>query len=596
LKVQWRKRIGASCAAALLVLGSLVTLLVGPAAAVPDGASRFVPFGPVRLVDSRVPGQRALLGPVGDNAVVTIQVTGQAGLPTSGISAVVVNLTLVNTSGPGFAQALPAGSAPGGSSNLNVLSAGQTMASMAVVPLGAGGRISVYEQRRADLIVDVLGYFTPSGATTAGRYLAVSPARLLDSRSGIGLGAAGRFERGGVRKLAVAGRGGVPANARAAVLNVTVTDPAGPGFVSVMPSGGALPPSTSTVNVERAGQTRANLAVVPLGPDGGVTVFSDMPAHVLADVTGYVTASSAARDTDGLFVPLSPSRLLDTRSGIGVPAGKPGAGAVLTVPAAGRGGIPTSGVAAVAAAITATDANGPGYVTAWPAGAAVPPTSALNTSVRGDTVPNAAFVGLGTSGGFSLFTSGGTHLLADVTGYFLGAATPPAPAAPAPSAASSESDRWAYWGYLYSDGKQLASGAWRWTQAPLYYGASAARFERGAALNGINVTRQSNGDYVTQTAHPALPDLRGRAPAEVAAYLAAVIEGEGDRCTGLVDDDPSRAHVEYLAQLLAQLGVSSRLESNNAGTYWELYAARASWPIIQSWPYATTARTPGIGC
>ena len=79
-----------------------------------------MPFGPARLVDSRHPGQTALLGVVGEDTSVPIQVTGQAGLPTSGISAVVVNITLAATSAPGFVQAYPTGQPRGASSNLNV--------------------------------------------------------------------------------------------------------------------------------------------------------------------------------------------------------------------------------------------------------------------------------------------------------------------------------------------------------------------------------------------------------------------------------------------------------------------------------------------
>ena len=69
------------------------------------------------------------------------------------------------------------------------------------------------------------------------------------------------------------------------------------------------------------GQTTPNLAVVPVGPDGSITVFSQRGTHVVVDVFGYFTNQTADPSSDGLFVPLSPSRLLDTRRD-----GKPGAG------------------------------------------------------------------------------------------------------------------------------------------------------------------------------------------------------------------------------------------------------------------------------
>ncbi len=97
----------------------------------------------------------------------------------------------------------------------------------------------------------------------------------------------------------------------------------------------------------------------------------------------------------------------------------------------------------------------------------------------------------------------------------------------------------------------------------------------------------------TTKPHPAAPDMRGRPNAEVEWFLAALIEDEGDRC-GLVVDDPDRAHVDYVGQLLTQLGVTFNITSGGGG-FWSLRANAASFPIIQSWPYATTARTPGIG-
>ena len=56
---------------------------------------------------------------------------------------------------------------------------------------------------------------------------------------------------------------------------------------------------------------------------------------------------------------------------------------------------------------------------------------------------------------------------------------------------------------------------------------------------------------------------------EVQWFLAALIEDEGDRC-GLVDDDPYRAHVEYVGQLLTQLGVTFTMSSGSGG-FWVVW-------------------------
>ena len=141
-----------------------------------------------------------------------------------------------------------------------------------------------------------------------------SPARLVDTR--LSTTRSGRSP-GGTLVVGVAGTNGIPANATAAVLNVTVTQPDGGGFTTVFPTGSALP-TTSTLNVDGTGQTRAALTTVPLGSNGSVSVFSERGSQIIVDVVGYYGPAVSAA---GRLVPLAPSRLLDTRNGTGVPAG-----------------------------------------------------------------------------------------------------------------------------------------------------------------------------------------------------------------------------------------------------------------------------------
>jgi hypothetical protein len=119
----------------------------------------------------------------------------------------------------------------------------------------------------------------------------VSPARLLDTRSanstvdGVGAGG-GVVAAGSVTVVEVAGRGGVPVDAVAAVLNVTVVGPGADGFVAVFPCGQATP-NASSVNY-RAGVDIANAVIVKLGPGGTACVFSHADTHLVADVNGYL--------------------------------------------------------------------------------------------------------------------------------------------------------------------------------------------------------------------------------------------------------------------------------------------------------------------
>ena len=109
--------------------------------------------------------------------------------------------------------------------------------------------------------------------------------------------------------------GAIPAGATAVALNLTATEAAGPGFVTVWATGQARPP-TSSLNLSAAGETAANAVVVPIGQGGQINLFTLGSTHLVADVTGYFTGVAAS--TDGRFTAASaPTRLLDTRTGTG---------------------------------------------------------------------------------------------------------------------------------------------------------------------------------------------------------------------------------------------------------------------------------------
>jgi hypothetical protein len=85
---------------------------------------------------------------------------------------------------------------------------------------------------------------------------------------------------------------------------------------------------------------------------------------------------------------------------------------------AGRAGVPVGALAAVLN-VTVTEAQGAGFVTVFPCGSVRPVASSLNYGV-GSTIPNGVIAKLGDGGKVCLFVSNGTHLIADVTGYFPG--------------------------------------------------------------------------------------------------------------------------------------------------------------------------------
>ncbi len=129
-------------------------------------------------------------------------------------------------------------------------------------------------------------------------------------------------------------------------------------------------------------------------------------------------------DAAGLYRPLVPSRLLDTRTGLGGSTTM-GPGQTIAFTVANRGGVPSTGAAAVALNVTATNPNAAGYLTLFPAGG-WPRTSSVNFAT-GQTVPNRVIVGVGANGQVSIFNGGASvDVVVDVSGWFTDASDPAA--------------------------------------------------------------------------------------------------------------------------------------------------------------------------
>jgi hypothetical protein len=118
-------------------------------------------------------------------------------------------------------------------------------------------------------------------------YNTVVPCRLVDTRGPNGPFAGPALSANDPRTFAVNPLCGIPASALALAVNVTVVDPTSMGFLTAYP--GFPVPATSTLNY-RAGQTRANSAILSLGEGAVYRVLCAQPsgsAHVLVDVMGY---------------------------------------------------------------------------------------------------------------------------------------------------------------------------------------------------------------------------------------------------------------------------------------------------------------------
>jgi LPXTG-site transpeptidase (sortase) family protein len=397
----------------LVLLAGGAPLLAPAPAGASTSTSRFEAVGPLRLLDTRDLGARP-----GAGSVLTVPVTAHPLVADDALAAV-LTVTVTETAAPGYVTVWPAGEGRPVASNLNVDQPGTTVPNLVTVRLG-GGAVQIFIQPAAHVVVDVSGVFRPATSATAGRLVTAAPValpqRVLDTRD---LGAP--LRQGGSTRITLPSW--VPRDATAAVVNLTITETFGPGFWTAWPSGTSRPVASS-LNASFAGQTVAAQAIVPLG-NGAFDVFAMAGGHLVVDVAGYFTGASAPLATSGLFVPVSPSRLLDTREGGALnPLGagmKPQAQWSVEVPVAGRAGV---GVAAAASFnVTLTSTRGPGFVTGWPAGQPRPLASTLNATAAWQTVANHALVPLG-SRGLSLFTQSGSHMVVDVNGWYTGLSLP----------------------------------------------------------------------------------------------------------------------------------------------------------------------------
>ncbi len=366
-----------------------------------QGNPSLVSLTPARILDTRY-GTGAPSRILRNGETVPLTVTGVGGVPTTGVGTVVLNVTVTGPTGAGFVTAYPSGATRPTASNLNYVR-NQTVANQVVTKVGSDGVVNLYVLTGTQLIADVTGWY-PSGAA----YRALIPRRILDTRYGTGA-PRGVVPAGGQRDLTVLGVGAVPAaGVDSVVLNLTAVTPSADGYLTAWPTGQPRP-GVSNVNFQR-GQILPGLAIVKVGSSGKVSIYTHASSHIVADVVGFFPDGSD-------YVGLSPARIVDTRYGIGAARHVVGSGGVLTLPVAGLGGVPASGVKAVMLNVTVTGTTGSGYLTVYPSDVTRPTTSTLNY-VRGDTLSNSVIARLGGDGKVRIYVKTATHVVVDVSGYF----------------------------------------------------------------------------------------------------------------------------------------------------------------------------------
>ncbi len=376
-------------------------------------ASTYTAITPVRLLDTRE--GNGLSGRIHANVPATFTVAGRGGIPSNAV-AVTGNITAVAPSA-GWAVFLgPNPVASPDSSTIN-FGPGDVAGNGLTVALSSSGTLSATyistSGNTTDLVFDATGFFTPDA--TGATYHAMSPARVLDTRQAVGL--ATRLIANTPATFTVAGQNGIPADATAVTGNLTVVGETSAWAVFLGPVAEAAP-TTSTLNFT-AGQAKGNSLTVELGTGGSLSAtYISNPGNttdLVFDVTGFYTPDA----TGARFVPVSPIRLLDTRSGNGI-SGRLSANTPASFVAAGRLGVPATATA-ITGNLTVVNDTAAWAVFLGPVATASPTTSTLNFTAHA-VVGNGLTVSIGAGGDlFATYMStrgNTTDLVLDVTGYF----------------------------------------------------------------------------------------------------------------------------------------------------------------------------------
>lgn len=242
-------------------------LLVDLAGVVVDGAGGHVGAPPRRVVDTRV-GAGAELRRLAAGEELRVPL---AALAAPGASAVVTTLTVTEPAAAGYLSAYPCGGTVPVASNLN-FAGGQTIANAAVTALGADGDLCLIASADTNVIVDVSGWIAPGGSAVR----LAAPSRVLDTRSAAPIAAGETVQLGWA-----------PGAGREAVIaNVTATQAAASGYLTVYPCATGMP-ATSNLNYG-AGRDRPGLVIVELDAAGEVCIYASATTHVLVDVQGWI--------------------------------------------------------------------------------------------------------------------------------------------------------------------------------------------------------------------------------------------------------------------------------------------------------------------
>lgn len=395
-------------------------------------------LAPPKRIDLSVVGEE-LAAP--DGTVVTVP-------PTA--TGVALNVAVVNPSGNGFGTVWPCQDDRPLVASVNFAS-GAVLSNSVIAPISADGTVCLYSSVGTNLVVDIAGWFTGAVAsdstddqTTADAtggtdpFVGLLPGRRVDTRSGIG-GSSSKVTPSTPISIPIAGSAAtlpdgtattVPADVAAVALNVAVVGGSSRGFVTLWPCGTDMP-LAANVNYEQ-GVVISNGVVAPIGADGNVCLHSSATADIVVDLNGFFDGSNAGAEnalTSPAFRSATPTRLVDTRSGVGGASTLVGPSNPLTLRVRGAAlgnpgdvntplSIPDT-ASAVALNLAVVKPTSSGFGTVWPCSEARPTTANINYRA-GENISNGVVAPIGDTGDICIFLSSAADVVIDVAGWFRG--------------------------------------------------------------------------------------------------------------------------------------------------------------------------------
>ncbi|WP_030606331.1 LamG-like jellyroll fold domain-containing protein [Streptomyces fulvoviolaceus] len=394
---------------------------------------------PTRILDTRTSsgltytsGITAGASTVTSDSVTQLKIAGDSvtspvnGAPTTipaSVTAVAVDVTATAQTDHGYVTTYADGTQRPVTSSTN-FTASTTRTGYQIVPVGNDGKIDLYthidtSSGTTALIVDLTGYFTSSPSLTGNQTYAplTSEVRALDTRSSVAhttLSSTGTVAAGTNFTLQITGLNGVPANATAVAVNLAAANAADTGFLQAYATGYA--PTADTSLSYNPGNAIASLSGdVPIGTNGTITIsVHSSAAAVIADISGYYTTSTTGQK----FHTTNPTRLVDTRSGIGGSSSPVTSLGTYTLATSTTQQVTMATTPTLAAMLTVTNSTGSGYAIAYPTAVGKPATSNLNWGTD-DTLANLTLTPTDANGQISIYNNsdGTADFIVDTSGY-----------------------------------------------------------------------------------------------------------------------------------------------------------------------------------